>query len=939
MSISKSYKSKYFLTIAIACIAIASIFYLATEIKKFKDIDFLILKLEKLSNLKTYELSNATATDLPIRLGGLQKDKSAYFSANFTFKGGHKNTPENIFQTAPFNSGIRLELNGSTLGVIYSDYQKSNGYTAFILQKNLNINEVHHIKIEALTKEFLRISVDDHVETIRSPYLIFATNEFLIGGGFSLDRTYSGEIGDIKFKYVNYHSWVGSALRHMPRDFASLLTVIAKLGLLLSVFFYLLYRKLNIEAINFPKIDVGENKQIFLLVLLQALFIFFIPPYKYILIQYVYLYLAGILLVRIVIPDQINLKGFIWLFAPLVGLMLNAVSGAYAITFGLPIQLFVILPLLPFCILLAFRALSKDRFFNQRIFPSVDNILPGLKALTFLTPVILLCLWPGFDGINSTTPIRVGPDAALYGFMNQYLLDGGTWSGAVLRLPEFQGMRVGEITKYTNLTMDWPFAYYYRWGLASFQLSGSLINGLDHAYKFGFASLMLPYLLLGGVVFYWLKEVFKLSTSLSVMGFVGFIFNVNLLNLWFEGFYGNTFSLCMYGLLYLLIDSLSFRDGLTIKQKIRNSGFLGLLFAAILVSYGDGLLFVLPVLLAFHGVINLILRRAMDLSLYAQLAAGLLIAVLVLLPCQFLLDWFLISLKQVTEEGGNGYPQPYWAFLSEILGLSNIYQNINASNGGVAMIYSTKQFILTILSTVLLLSVTLFNFFWNRAYCTLGFSAYLLVAIFLYYIYRSNPLNNYAYMKMYAFMLPILFVYFWVAIAYFSKVNVSFIGGRSNIIAFSLAATMVLNGLAYIATYESTSKKVSIKYTLDHLSLSNLNLENAVVFPVGGSLYPYLLPAILRATWLTDGWENQSIKSGEYLFNFINRNIYFFIEKEACSEYKFSAKNLIYDGTSFMILDSGMLVKNLVKFEKVDMSQIKESEVIKVIKSKNCLSR
>jgi hypothetical protein len=423
------------------------------------------------------------------------------------------------------------------------------------------------------------------------------------------------------------------------------------------------------------------------------------------------------------------------------------------------------------------------------------------------------------------------------------------------------------------------------------------------------------------------------------MGFVGFIFNVNLLNLWFEGFYGNTFSLCMYGLLYLLIDSLSFRDGLTIKQKIRNSGFLGLLFAAILVSYGDGLLFVLPVLLAFHGVINLILRRAMDLSLYAQLAAGLLIAVLVLLPCQFLLDWFLISLKQVTEEGGNGYPQPYWAFLSEILGLSNIYQNINASNGGVAMIYSTKQFILTILSTVLLLSVTLFNFFWNRAYCTLGFSAYLLVAIFLYYIYRSNPLNNYAYMKMYAFMLPILFVYFWVAIAYFSKVNVSFIGGRSNIIAFSLAATMVLNGLAYIATYESTSKKVSIKYTLDHLSLSNLNLENAVVFPVGGSLYPYLLPAILRATWLTDGWENQSIKSGEYLFNFINRNIYFFIEKEACSEYKFSAKNLIYDGTSFMILDSGMLVKNLVKFEKVDMSQIKESEVIKVIKSKNCLSR
>lgn len=936
---NKFQRGKYFLSSALFCFAIASIFLIASEIKKFKDIDFQIHKIENLPNLKAYELSKAIAPDLPIRLGGLQKDKSAYFSAHFIFKGGHKNTPQNIFQTAPFNSGIRLELTGNTLGVVYADYQKSSGYSALTLQKNLNLNEVHQIKIEALTKEFLRISVDDHVETIKSPYLIFATNEFLIGGGFSPNRTYTGEIRDIKFKYINYHSWVGSALRHMPRDFGSLLTAVAKIGLLLSVFFYLLFRTLNRGVINFPKIYVRNDKKIFILILFQVLLISFLPPYKFILIQYVYLYLAGILLVRIVIPDQINLKGFIWLFAPLVGLMLNAVSGAYAIAFGLPIQLFVILPLLPFGILLTLRTLSGDRFINQQIFPSVDNILSSLKALTFLTPIILLCLSPGFDGFDSITPIRVGPDAALYGFMNQYLLDGGTWSGAVLRLPEFQGMRVGDITRYTNLTMDWPFAYYYRWGLTGFQLSGSLINGLDHAYKFGFASLILPHLLLGGVVFYWLKEVFKLSATLSVMGFVGFIFNVNLLNLWFEGFYGNTFSLCMYGLLYLLIDSLSFRGGLTIKQKIRNSGFLGLLFSAILVSYGEGLLFVLPVLLALHGVINLMLRRAIDFSLYTQLVAGLMIAVLALLPCQFLSDWFLISLKQVTEEGGNGYPQPYWAFLSEILGLSNIYQNINASNGGVAMIYSTKQFILTILSTVVLLSIALFNFFRNRAYCTLGFSAYLLTSIFLYYVYRSSPLNNYAYMKMYAFMLPILFVYFWVAIAYMAKVNVSFIAGRLNIIALSLAATMMLNGLAYIATYDSTSKKVSIKYTLDHLSLSNLNLDNAVMFPVGGSLYPYLLPAILRATWLTDGWENKSIKSGEYLSNFINRNIYFFIEKEACSEYKFNAKNLIYDGKSFMVLDSGILVNNLVKSEKVDMSQIKESEVIKVIKSKNCLSR
>jgi hypothetical protein len=932
---SKFYRGKYFLTIAIACLVLASIFLIAADIKKFKDIDFLVYKLENLPSIKKYELSNA-AEDLPIRLGSLQKDKSAYFSADFTFKGGNKNTPQNIFQTAPFNTGIRLELIGGTLGIVYSDHQKKSGYSALMLQKNLNPNEVHHIKIEALTKEFLRVSVDGHVKTIKTPYLIFATNEFLIGGGYSFDRTYSGEIRNIKFKYVNYQSWVGSILRHVPTDFESLLTFITKIGLLLSALFFLVFRTIDQKKISVPKISVGDDSQILILAIIQGLLIYFIPPYKYILIQYVYLYLAGILLVRLVIPAQVKLNDFIWLFAPLVGLMLNVISGAYAIAFELPIPLFAILPVLPFCILLALRALSGDRFINQRIFPSVENILIGLRTLTFLTPIILLCLWPGLDGFNSTTPIRVGPDAALYGFMNQYLLDGGTWGEAALGLPEFQGMRVGDITKYTNLTMEWPFAYYYRWGLTGFQLSGSLINGLDHAYKFGFTSLLLPYLLLGGIVFYWLKEVFKLSTTLSIIGFIGFIFNVNLLNLWFEGFYGNMFSLCMYGLLYLLIDSLSFKCRLTIKQKIKSSGFFGLLFSAILVSYGEGLLFVLPLLLLLHGVLNLILRRAIDISLYGQLLAGLLIAVLALLPCQFLLDWFLISLKQVTEEGGNGYPQPYWALISEILGLSNIYQNINATNGGVSMVYSTKQSILTIFSTVALLAIVLFNFLRNRAYSTLGMSAYLLTAIFLLYIYRSSPLNNYSYMKMYAFMLPILFVYFWSSIVNLTESSVIFIRGHSNIIALSLMATMVLNGLAYITTYESTSKKINLEYTVDHRSLSSLNLEDSVMYPVGGSLYPYLLPAILRTTWLTNGWENQSIKSGDYLSKFLNRKIYFFIEKEVCLEYKFSAGNLVYDGTSFLILDSGILVKNLVNAEKIDMSLVNESKVVQVIKSNEC---
>jgi hypothetical protein len=59
----------------------------------------------------------------------------------------------------------------------------------------------------------------------------------------------------------------------------------------------------------------------------------------------------------------------------------------------------------------------------------------------------------------------------------------------------------------------------------------------------------------------------------------------------------------------------------------------------------------------------------------------------------------MISIKQVTEEGGNGYPQPYWASLNEILGLNNIYEAINSFNGGKAIERSRLGIVIASLSS------------------------------------------------------------------------------------------------------------------------------------------------------------------------------------------------------------------------------------------------
>jgi len=935
---SKSNRLKSYLIFTIFCISLICILLIIKEIKKYKNIDYIKNNIENSSTLKTVKLSKVMAVDLPLKLGANEK-KNVFFSAKFKFKGGDRSNYQNIFQTSPFNYGIRIEINRNTLAVIYSDKQNINGYSVQIIENKLIDNEENHIEIEALYREFISIKVNGQEVMINSPNLEFATNEFLIGGGFNSDRTYSGEIRDIEFKSDSYNNWVNRVLTHLPTDIDSILRSITNIGLLLAVLIYFVLSKLNKMKISLELIYVGKNIQLFLLALIQILLIYFLPPYKYILIHYAFLYMVGILFVKIIIPNTINVNGFNWLFAPLIGLMMSAICGAYVIAYDLPIRLFVILPILPFCLILVLKYCLRERLFIHKTYISFENILACLKCLGFLSPIIILSLWTSFDGINFTTPIRVGPDAALYAYMNQYLLDGGTWSEAANRLQEFQGMNVGDITKNTNFTMDWPFLYYYRWGLSSFQIMASLINGHEHAYEFGFSSLIIPYLLLGGIVFYWLKEFFKLNIYMSFLGFIGFIFNVNLLNLWFEGFYGNIFSICLYGLLYLLIDSLSYKDELTIKQKIQNSVFLGVVFSAILASYGEGLLFVLPALLAIHFALNLFFRRSIDINLYSQLLGGLVIAIIVMAPCKFLLDWIYISLKQVTEEGGNGYPQPYWAYLSEILGFSNIYRKINASNGGVSMIYSNKQLFITILSSIVLITIVCFKFGRNISNCIFGMSAYIFTFILLFYIYKTNPANNYAYMKTYIFLMPVLFVYFWSAVAYLGRSILILNEMRLNIIAISLAGTMVLNGISYIVTYEATAKKINIKYTLEHRSLSNLNLENVVLYPVVGSIYHFLLPAIINATWLTTGWDNQEIKNGDYLSNFLNRKIYLFIEKDDCRVYQIKNSNIIYNGKYFLIVDSEILIKNLVNSGMVDMSQIKEFEVLKQIIPKQCYTK
>jgi hypothetical protein len=52
--------------------------------------------------------------------------------------------------------------------------------------------------------------------------------------------------------------------------------------------------------------------------------------------------------------------------------------------------------------------------------------------------------------------------------------------------------------------------------------------------------------------------------------------------------------------------------------------------------------------------------------------------------------------------------------------------------------------------------------------------------------------------------------------------------------------------------------------------------------------------------------------------------------------YDIKNSNLIYNGKYFLVVDSEILIKHLVNSGMVDMSRIKEYEILKQIKSKQC---
>lgn len=127
----------------------------------------------------------------------------------------------NLFQTAPVNSGLRMELSKTNeLALVYS--QSNGNVTALTVVPKVEFNHPYRISIKYLAESRLLLASADGKEvSITDPAAAPAFTDFALGKGFDQNRVFSGRIQDFNVRVKTMSPWpagriIGAALTGLP---------------------------------------------------------------------------------------------------------------------------------------------------------------------------------------------------------------------------------------------------------------------------------------------------------------------------------------------------------------------------------------------------------------------------------------------------------------------------------------------------------------------------------------------------------------------------------------------------------------------------------------------------------------------------------------------------------------------------------------------------
>jgi hypothetical protein len=145
-------------------------------------------------NANSYTSGNTS----PISLGAIKNNVNANLQLKLRFRADNTEGHPNVFQTAPVNSGIRMEISGATASLIIPDKLEPGGLKGLVLTSTLKTGQWYELEVDALNGAFVRAKLDGlSVANYVSAGISMETGQLLVGGGFDETRVFRGQIEKI----------------------------------------------------------------------------------------------------------------------------------------------------------------------------------------------------------------------------------------------------------------------------------------------------------------------------------------------------------------------------------------------------------------------------------------------------------------------------------------------------------------------------------------------------------------------------------------------------------------------------------------------------------------------------------------------------------------------------------------------------------------------
>ena len=150
------------------------------------------------SPVTVYAAKFGSDSPTPISFGGIDNVENSHVHLKLRFRANSLTGYPNVFQTAPINRGMRLEISGSTAALVVADTSAPGGVKGIPVVNDLSVGQWYEIEVEALNHSFVRVELDgNQVANYNAATLSIEMSEILVGGGFDSSRNFLGEIQNI----------------------------------------------------------------------------------------------------------------------------------------------------------------------------------------------------------------------------------------------------------------------------------------------------------------------------------------------------------------------------------------------------------------------------------------------------------------------------------------------------------------------------------------------------------------------------------------------------------------------------------------------------------------------------------------------------------------------------------------------------------------------